>query len=341
MNFKSDNVSGIHPKILQAIIEANEGFACSYGHDKYTEELQGTLEKLFEHELVFYFASTGTASNCLALSAICPPYGSIICSDTAHILTDECTAPSSFTAGANLKHRSISPSKLDPSFIDECVSAAAGFSPHAGKPKCVSITQATELGLVYTLDEIKTICGISHKNKLKVHMDGARFANALVVLGCTPAEMSWKAGVDVLTFGATKNGALLGELIIFFNKELGEEFEFIMKKSGQLMSKTRFLANQMIAYLKDDLYLDLAKHANAMMQRLYNGFKDSEKCKPILAPQTNEVFVTLKREDAEKLFAMGAEFYDWEIKASLYRFVTSWQTTEQQVDDFIKAIKSL
>lgn len=341
MNFKSDNIASIHPQIMQAIVDANKGNAGSYGHDEYTAELQKVLAKTFEHDLVYYFASTGTASNCLALSAICPPYGTILCSDSAHILTDESTAPGFFTGGARLMHKSISPSKIDPNLITETVNLAANLFPHAGKPACVSIAQSTELGQVYTLEELKTICDLAHQNGLKVHMDGARFANALVHLGCTPAEMTWKVGVDVLTFGATKNGGLLGELIIFFDKNLAQGFDYLHKRAGQLMSKTRFFAIQMLAYLKDDLWLKLTKNSNDMMQRLYQGLKDCEKCKPYYTPAANELFVVISKENVDKLFAQGAEFYDWDLSISLYRFVTSWQTTAEDVDNFIAAIKAL
>ncbi|EAX93354.1 threonine aldolase, putative [Trichomonas vaginalis G3] len=341
MNFGSDNISGIHPKILEAIVEGNKGTDNSYGGDASTAALKEKLKEVFEHDLVYYFASTGTAANCLALSALCPPYGTILCSDSAHILTDECTAPYFFTGGARLMHRSKSPSKFDPKLISETINFSNYLRPHAGKPVVVSIAQTTELGQVYTLEEIKEICDEAHKYGLKVHMDGARFANALVNLNCTPAEMSWKAGVDVLTFGATKNGGLHGELIIFFNPSDAENFDFIHKRSGQLMSKTRFFAMQMLAYLKDDLWLELARHSNAMAKRLADGVKDVPCIKPWLPLKTNEFFIVLPKELAEKLYKAGAHFYEWEGNLSLYRWVTSWQTTEKEVDDFVALIKSL
>lgn len=230
MNFKSDNVAGVHPSIMAAISAANEGTAGSYGHDSFTEQLQERLVQVFEHDLKYYFACTGTACNCIALSAICPPYGSIYCSNEAHINCDECNAPGLFCAGAKLLPSTKEPSKIDLDFIKTNIAWANNNIPHCTKPGCVTITQTTELGQIYSLDEIKEIGQVAHQNGMKLHMDGARLANALAVLKCTPAEMTWKSGVDVLSLGATKNGGLMGELIIFFDKDLAPDADYIHKR---------------------------------------------------------------------------------------------------------------
>ena len=341
MNFKSDNAAGVHPKIMEAMIAVNPGTAGSYGHDQYTEELGKILEKVFEHECSYYFACTGTAANSLALSAICKPFATVFCSDSAHILTDECTAPSFFCHGVKLEHKSISPSKIDTDFIESSCEWAKNNRPHTCKPGCVSIAETTELGQVYSIEEVKKICDVSHKNGLKVHMDGARLANAIAALGCTPAEITWKCGVDVLTLGATKNGGLMGELIIFFDKKNSEDFDYIHKAAGQLFSKTRFFAAQMIEYFKDDLWLKLAKHSNDMAKKLTDGIIAGGKMEVTLPVRSNEIFVRAKREYVEKLWSQGAEFYDWDLKDNLYRFVTSWATTEEGVNTFLEAINAL
>ena len=341
MNFKSDNASGVHPKIFEAMRAVNEGMAGSYGHDQYTEELQKVLEKLFEHELCYYFACTGTAANSLALTAICPPYATVFCSDEAHILTDECTAPSFFAHGIKLLHKSKSPSKIDPEFIKTSIEWAKNNRPHTSKPGCVSITQSTELGQIYSLEEVKEITTVAHENGLKVHMDGARIANALAYLQCSPTELTWKSGVDVLTLGATKNGGLMGELIVFFNKKDAEDFDYVHKAAGQLFSKTRFFAAQMIAYFQDDLWIKLAAHSNAMAKKLTEGIQKGGKMEVILPVHSNEIFVRAKRADVEKLWSQGAEFYDWDLTDNLYRFVTAWSTSEEGVDSFLAAINAL
>ena len=341
MNFKSDNAAGVHPKIFEAMQEANVGCAGSYGHDQYTEELHSILEKVFEHEISYYFACTGTAANSLAIAAIAPPYSSVFCSDEAHILTDECTAPSFFASGVKLEHKSKTPSKIDTEFIKASIEWSKNNRPHTCKPGCVSIAQSTELGQIYTLDELKEITSIAHENGIKVHMDGARMANALAYLKCSPAEMTWKTGIDVLTLGATKNGGLMGELVIFFNKKDAEDFDYIHTAAGQLFSKTRFFAAQMIAYFKDNLWLELAAHSNSMARKLTEGIQKGGKMEVILPVHSNEIFVRAKRTDVEKLWSQGAEFYDWDLKENLYRFVTSWSTTEESVNSFLSAINAL
>jgi threonine aldolase len=253
---------------------------------------------------------------------------------------DECTAPGLFIGGVKMIACSSSPSKIDPNLVRSEVARARGNPPHAGKPGCISVSQPTELGRVYTLDELKQIGDVARELGLGVHMDGARFANALVHLGCTPAEMSWKVGVDVLCFGVTKNGGLMGEVVIIFDPQRATDFEFVLKRAGQVMSKARFFAAQVSAYLKDDLWLALARHSNGLAGKLAAGIAENLKSvKATHTPATNELFVTMPRNVAEGLWSLGIEFYEWDVAASLYRLVTSWATTDQMVADFIETAK--
>ena len=341
MNFKSDNVAPVHPKIMQAIVDANIDTSSSYGHDIYSEKLKEVLTEVFEHEITFYMVSTGTAANSLALSAICPPYGEIYCSHDAHILHDECNSPGLFCHGARLSPSTSSPSKINIESIKTTIEWDQNNKPHTCKPGCISITQVTELGQVYTLEEIQNITKFAHENNMKVHMDGARFANALVSLNCTPAEMTWKSGIDVLTFGATKDGGLMGELIIFFNNSLIENFDYIHKRGGQLMSKTRFFAAQMIEFFKDNLWINLAKHSNNLAQELYKNLKLSNKFEILYPVPANAIFIKAKRDDILKLWNQGAAFYDWNLKENSYRFVTSWYTKIEDINNFINLINKL
>jgi len=341
MNFKSDNVASVHPLIMQAIVDANTGMACSYGHDSYSEEMQKVMSQVFEKEVFPFLVCSGTSANSLALSAICPPYAEIYCSNDAHILHDECNAPGLFTHGARLVPSTSTPSKINVESIVASCEWAKNNRPHACKPGCVTITQTTELGQVYSLEEIQKVAKVAHENGMKLHMDGARFTNAMVSLGCTPAEMTWKSGVDVISFGATKNGGMMGEVVLFFDEKLAHDFDYIHKRGGQLMSKTRFFASQMIAFFKDDLWIKLAKHSNQMAKKLENGIKDSEKVKIVHPVVANELFVKAKRTDIQKLWDQGALFYEWNIKEDLYRFVTSWATKESEIEAFTALIRSL
>ena len=339
MNFKSDNYFGVHPSILQAICDANSDSAGSYGHDKYSAEMERRLAEVFEHDVKCFLTSTGTACNSLCLSAICPPYGTIYCTKEAHICNDECNAPAFFGCGSKMVECNASPSKLDIGAIKRDMDWAFGNPPHSTKPSCITITQSTELGLVYTLDELKKIGDFAHANGLRVHMDGARFANALESLKCTPAEMTWKVGVDVMSFGATKNGGLMGEVVIFFNQDLAKDFEYLHKRAGQLLSKTRFFAAQIVAYLKDDLWRKLAQHSNGMAKKLEAELAKVDGVDVVYPVDANELFVRMPRSVAEGLWAHGAEFYEWDMTESVYRLVTSWATTSEMIDNFVAALK--
>lgn len=342
-NFKSDNYFGVHPKIFEGMIAANEGAAGSYGHDKYSEELKETLSRVFEHDITFFLASTGTVSNCLCLSALCPHYGTVYCTKEAHINNDECNAPGFFLKGGKLMTftNPNSPSKIDLESIEKDIEWSNGNVPHTTKPACITITQSTELGQVYSLKELEEIGKFARKHNLHLHMDGARFSNALATLNCTPASMTWKIGVDVLSFGCTKNGGLMGEVIIFFNQELAKDFEYIHKQSGQLLSKTRFFSAQVLAYLKDDLYLQLARHSNQMAKKLESGIKQITQLESTMPVEANELFIKIPKSVAEKLWENGFEFYPWDMSLGTYRLVTSWATQEEAIDLFINEAKKL
>ena len=342
-NFKSDNYFGVHPKIFEAMIASNGGAAGAYGHDKYTKELNVKLSSVFEHDVSVFLVSTGTVANCLSLQAICPPYGTVYSSKEAHISNDECNAPGFFlNGGKNLAFTyPDKPSKIDLNQVEIDIQVALNNIPLKTKPSCITVTQATELGQVYTLEELQEIGDFAKKYNLKVHMDGARFANALVHLNCTPAEMTWKVGVDVLSFGCTKNGGLMGEAIIFFNEDDAKNFVYIQKRSGQLLSKQRFFSAQILGYLNDDLWIDLAKHANSMAMKLDTKLKAIPKIRSVYSVHSNELFLKMPKNVAESLWKEGFEFYNWDVKEGLYRFVTSWDTSEESIDLFIETAKKL
>ena len=349
MNFASDNVYGVHPRILAALADANSGTAPSYGGDDLSKKSEEKLSEVFGKEVRAFLVTTGTAANGLSLASIAPPYGAVICHAEAHISCDECNSPEFFTGGAKILGLHGPGGKITPPMIEKTMQ---GFirGEHDPKPAAVSIANVTELGTVYSPDEVKAISAQIRPRGMKLHMDGARFANALAGLGCAPAEVTWKAGVDVMSFGASKNGAMLLEAVVFFDTKLAEDFLYRRMRSGQLVSKSRYLGAQMLAYLRDGLWLDNARMANALAQRLAVGL---ESCKAIRIPnpvQANEVFAIMPRALNDKLLASGAKFYDWmadslggAIKEDeiFVRFIASFATPETDVDRFIALVKKL
>lgn len=339
MNFKSDNVVGIHPAIIEAIVKANQGTEASYGNDNYSQKLTEKCCELFETELIVYLTNTGTAANCLGLSALAKPHETICCHAEAHINVDECGALGLFTGGTKLVTFPGPNGKIDLNLLGHYIDGTSLHHPHGGKPTCLSITQATECGTVYSLEELHKISDFAKHRNLSLHMDGARFANSLITLNCTPAQLTWKTGVDVMTFGATKNGTMAGEAIIFFNKRYAENFDYVHMRAGQLASKMRFFACQFLAYLEDDLWLKNAQHANNMAQKLLKQF-EAYQIKSKYPVEANELFITLPKDLAEHLQASGVGFYAWGIpEENLYRFVTSYLTSNtdlQQLHDVLK-----
>lgn len=337
MNFKSDNVTNISQSIFDAINLANVGYASSYGEDDYSFKLKNKLEDIFEHPVDFYLTSTGTAANALALSAVTPAFGAIYCHREAHINTDECGAPE-FISGGKLCPVDGDHGKINPELLVAQINYHLEIKPHASKPAAISISQSNECGGVYSLAEITRLKEIANKYSLAMHMDGARFANALVTINETPATVTWRSGIDLLSFGATKNGALAAEMVVIFNPKYSEEFCYRQKRAGQLMSKTRFFAAQFLAYLTDELWLRNARQANAMAQLLSNELRQFSSIEITHPVQANEVFVKMPIGLAEFLLCNGAHFYSWH--SGQYRLVTTFATTEDEVRQFILLAKS-
>ncbi|WP_259780269.1 threonine aldolase family protein [Aestuariispira ectoiniformans] len=337
MNFCSDNTTIANPEIVQHLATVNQGGEMPYGADSVTARLKQQLVDIFECDLEIFPVATGTAANVLSLSLLTPSFGAVLCHEESHINVDECGAPEMATGGAKLVPIKGENAKLTPAAIQEVLDAGWTGVVHHVQPSCVSITQATECGTVYSVDEVKAIADLAHANGLSVHMDGARFTNALVSLGCSPAEMTWKAGVDVLSFGATKNGALAAEVVILFNREKAKEAGFRRKRGGHLFSKMRFLSAQVEAYLTDDLWLRNARHANAMAAALAEGLKDLGEGGLLYPVQANEVFVFLPGPVAKRLNDSGFSFYEWPLGGpDCYRLVTAWCTKDEDVRRFIE-----
>jgi threonine aldolase len=338
MNFSSDNAYGAAPEILEAISAANSGAVSSYGGDPLTAELQTKLSALFECEVQAFPVVTGTAANALGLSTICPQHGAILCSAGAHIAVDECGAPEFFTHGAKVISIEGKNGKIAPAAIETALGQFRKGFVHSPQPAVISITQATELGTVYTPDEIADIAGIARKWGMKLHMDGARFANAIAHLGCTPAEATWKAGVDVLSFGATKNGALCAEAVVFFDRADVRDFEYRRMKGGHLLSKMRFISAQLLSYIENDRWLTFARRANALANRMAQSLATLPGAMLAHPVNANEIFVALPDAVVARLREAGAKFYDWPQAANghrLIRLVLSFATPESDIENFL------
>ena len=336
VKFASDNVAGACPEILDAIIKANDGIAPPYGNDEISGVLQEKFSKIFEKNVIVYPTASGTASNALALSAISPVFGNIYCHKFSHINVDECGAPEFYTGGAKLIPLTGIDGKIT---SDELENNIGGFGiVHHTQPSIVSISQATETGEVYTLDQIKNISEVAHKHKLKMHMDGARFANALVSLDVSPAEMTWKSGIDILSFGATKNGCIAAEAIVIFNKDLVGNLPFLLKRSGHLLSKMRFVSAQLDAYISNDVWLRNARHANEMAKKLSDGLVSSNQVKLEYPTEANEVFVKLPKKMVEHLNSEEYMMSNDELDGKTVRLVTAWNTKINEVKEFLNTI---
>jgi len=355
MNFASDNAAGVHPKIMEAVAAEAAGSAPGYGNDPLTQSVEARIREIFEApDAQVYLVATGTAANALSLACLCPPWSAIYAHTVSHVEEDEAGAPEFFTGGAKLTLVGGEHGKVDPDALAKRLENAAPRGIHNVQKGALSITQITEIGALYSLDEIRRLTAIAHDAGIPVHMDGARFANAVAALGCSPAEASWKAGVDVLCLGATKNGALAAEAVILFDPESADrgrafEFELRRKRGGHLISKMRYVAAQMGVYLIDGLWLDMAAHANAMAARLATGLRGVEGA-TLTGPaegnvQGNMIFADLRMDLHRRLAAAGARYYpsvkpppDESPDTALYpaRLVCSFQTTEDEVDHFIE-----
>lgn len=339
MNFASDNVAGAAPEILAAVTAAAAGTAAAYGADALTARLTRRFADLFEREVAVFPVATGTAANALALAAVTPPWGAIYGHADSHIQTDECGAPEMFTGGAKLVALPGAHGKLTAETLRQALAEAGAGVVHRVQPAALSLSQATEAGTVYRPAEVAALAEVAHDHGLTVHMDGARFANAVVALGVRPADITWRAGVDVLSFGATKNGALAAEAVVFFRPELAASVAFRRKRSGHLVSKMRFLSAQLDAYLADDLWLRLARHANAMARRLAEGLATVPGARLRDPVEANEVFVSLPEPVIQGLSEAGFIFYRW--RGSVIRLVTAFNTDPAVVEALITAARSL
>jgi len=334
MRFFSDNAAAACPEALAAIAEANR-LDTAYDGDAWSGRLNAAFSALFETEVEALWASTGTAANCLALAALCPPHGRILCHEQAHIEVDECGAPEFYTGGAKLLLGQGVGAKLTPETVTGLL---AGIRPdvHQSQPAALSITNATEYGLVYTPEETAALGALCKAHGLGFHLDGARFANAVASLGCAPAELSWKAGVDALSFGFTKNGALFAECLILFRRELAEATQYRRKRAGHLLSKGRYLAAQLLAMLEDDVWLRNARAANAAAARLAEAAGPDRLLLPV---EANEIFLRVTPDEAATLRGRGFDFYDWGPGEA--RLVTSWDSDPAHVDALAAAIRAL
>lgn len=345
MTFASDNWAGAAPEILEALSKANEGALPSYGVDDYTRRVAERFAQIFERECAVFFVATGGAANGLALSVMAPPYGMIFCHEESHVQMDECAGPELFTGGAKLVPVAGVNGKVT---AEGFVKALKGFPyrpPHGSPPAVLSLTQGTECGTIYSVDELKALCAAAHEVGLGVHMDGARFANAVASAGVSPAELTWKAGVDALSFGGTKNGCLAAEAVIFFDPAAAKDFEYRRKRAGHLLSKMRFVAAQFDAYLTDNLWLRLASHANAMAKRLSEGLAAIDGVEISYPTEINEVFACFPGDTAETLRAEGAQFYPWITPGDpaggrMNRLITSFRTTPEEVDAFLERVRA-
>ena len=335
--FASDNNAGVHPNILRALAEVNDGHVIAYGDDPYTEKANTKLREIFGQEVEPFFVFIGTAANVLGLSTITQPYHAVICPETAHINVDECGAPEKFT-GCKLLSCSTPDGKLTVDMIATHMHGI-GFEHHV-QPRVVSITQATELGTVYTIDEIREIASYTHKHGMLLHMDGARISNAAVSLGCGFYEMTGGAGVDVLSFGGTKNGMIYGEAIIFFNQALCEDFKYRRKQGMQLASKMRYIAAQFSAFLENDLWKNNASNANRMAQKLYEAVKDIPGVEVTRRVESNAVFAKVPPHIVP---ALQEEFffYVWDEESSEVRWMCSFDTSEEDIESFASLLRSL
>ncbi|MEE4304812.1 MAG: low specificity L-threonine aldolase [Wenzhouxiangella sp.] len=339
MNFTSDNEAPAHPAMIEAITRANQGFATAYANDEYSRQLDQRFSELFDTECRVLPIATGTAANCAAIAELSPPWGAILCHQLAHIQNDENGAPEFYSAGAKLMPLPGENGKLDASTVATAIDGAGSHGVHNVKPSVVSITQATECGTTYRPDEIRAIAQATHERGLHLHMDGARFANAVHHLDCHPAETTWKAGVDVLSFGATKNGALTAEAIVVFgHPEWLEGMERRRKRAGHLLSKMRYVSAQLLAMLDDDLWLTLAGTANARAAQLARGIEANPRASLHWPVESNEVFMKAEPEKLAALKNQGFQFHIWPGHDDLARLVCSWATTEEQVIEFLGAL---
>jgi threonine aldolase len=349
MNFASDNSGPVHPKVMDALVNANTGYALPYGKDDLTTQTLQEIRNLFDApNAAVFLTSLGTAANSITLATLTQPWETIFCHPLAHIHKDECNAPEFYSGGAKLTLVSGADAKLDVENLRNTILEEENRGPHGPQRGPISLTQITERGTVYTLEEIQSIAAVAKEFEVPLHMDGARFANALQTLGCSAAEMTWKSGVDAVTFGGTKNGLMAVEAVIFFDPKYAWEFELRRKRGAHLFSKHRYLAAQMQSYLKDDLWLDLAQKANQSCAKLVKGLKENSEVRLDFVPAANMVFAQWTRASHQRLHAAGAKYYvlagDYTIghKSEMLaaRLVTDWSISDQDINKFLDILSS-
>jgi threonine aldolase len=343
LDFASDNISPASPEILEALSRANTGTEASYGADRLTEALEARVAAIFEHEVAVLPVTTGTAANALALAGLAKPFEAIYCHATAHVMTDECGAPEFYSNGAKLIGLPGDDGRIQASDLEAAIAFARSMGVHHVQPAAVTLSQATEWGTVYRPEAIRVLTETAKGLGLRTHMDGARFANALVHLGATPAEVTWKAGIDVLSLGATKNGALAAEALLVFDRTLAAELGFRRKRAGHLWSKMRYLSAQLLAYLTDDLWLRNARRANEMAARLAEGLRGLAGIRLVQPVEANELFVAMPQTLIDRLRESGYHFYDWPAPAGVsepvVRLVTAFDVEAADVDALLQAMR--
>lgn len=339
MHFSSDNASGVAPEIMDALARANEGPAWAYGNDEITRRLEGVFSELFDHDVRVFPLATGTAANSLILATLVDPWGAVFCEQMSHINVDEGGAPEFYSNGAKLIPVPGEHGQITLPALEEAFAKAPRGDVHHVVPQALSLTQATESGTVYDVDAVRALSARARDEGLKVHMDGARFANAVAHLGCTPADVTWRAGVDALSFGATKNGAMAAEAAVFFDPDLAHSFEQRRMRGGHLFSKMRYVSAQLEAYVADGLWLRLASHANEMAQGILRAIDSVEGVQAVHPVHGDEIFAVFENRDAiKRLRDSGAAFVPWDMDKKLIRLVTSFQTTPLEVEQFTAAL---
>jgi threonine aldolase len=346
MYFASDNTAGMAPQVYEALGKANAGYALGYGNDEWTRRVEAKFAAIFEREVAVFLVPTGTVANALAIAHLTPPWGAVLCHESSHIATDECGAPEFFGGGIKLVGLKGEGTKISAATLRDALEGSAWGGPHHVTPSVVSLSQATEAGTIYRVAEVKELADIVHRHGAALHVDGARLGNALARMNVSPAEATWRAGVDALSFGATKGGTMGAEAVIFFDKKHAAHMPDRRKRGGATASKHRFLAAQIEAYLADDLWLALARHANAMADALAAGLTAAG-CRPVWPVEANEVFAPIPLAADKKLRAAGAMYYPWPAgdiaigaDTMLVRLVTSFQTTPDDVARFLSFVRA-
>lgn len=349
MNFSSDNAGPAAPEIIEAVAKANDGYAKAYGADELTGSVQRKIREIFDApDAVVHLVATGTAANSLAIACLCPPWATVYCHRNSHVEEDECGAPEFFTGGSKLTLLDGPHAKIQLQSFRDAVGWTARAGVHNVQAGAFSMTNSTENGTAYTCEEVSALCGLAAENRLPSHVDGARFANALTAIGCAPSELSWRAGVDMLSLGGTKNGLIAAEAVVIFDPSKAWEFELRRKRGGHLFSKYRYLSAQMDAYLTDGLWLRLASRANAAAAKLADGLAKLGHVEFQHPRETNMVFASWPRETHRRAFSKGANYYLWPFNQSLEgdgakplsaRLVCNWATSDEEIEQFLSAVR--